>query len=146
MTLTDHPALVGVFTLRVFRRGVLVERYEDRNMIVDTARSAFAHLVAGDGAGLSVAEIGFGETGTGPSPDDESLSETAYSRSIDSYTFPSEGNVAFAWSLGTGEANGLEIREFGLLTGDGTLIARKTRGVIEKSSDLSLDGTWTIIF
>lgn len=41
---------------------------------------------------------------------------------------------------------GLNIRELGLLCADGTLFARKVRGLIEKTSDLSITGSWTIIF
>ncbi|MNC78397.1 hypothetical protein D3C75_1305980 [compost metagenome] len=54
--------------------------------------------------------------------------------------------MRFAFTLGESEANGLNIRELGLLCADETLFARKVRGLIEKTSDLSITGSWTIIF
>ena len=54
--------------------------------------------------------------------------------------------MSFSFTIGKAEANGKKIREFGLLCSDGTLFARKTRGVIEKADDIEIVGTWTIIF
>jgi hypothetical protein len=45
------------------------------------------------------------------------------------------------------EANGMAIREFGLLTANGTLFARRIRAnPIYKESDISIEGEWIIIF
>ena len=144
MILCDSAAPRGVFELRAWRAGQLVEDYRDENLIVEGARDAFAALLAG-GEGQSGAEIGFGTDGNGPYPSDSALTG-AYTKALDGHDFPDTGQVRFQWSLSTSEANGTAIREFGLLAADGTLIARKTRGVIEKGDDISLSGTWTIIF
>jgi len=61
-------------------------------------------------------------------------------------TYPATGEACFAFTIGAGEANGKSIREFGLLCSDGTLFARRTRGVIEKADDIEITGTWTIKF
>lgn len=142
---TDLVALRGDFRLRIYRRGVLVEEQHDKNMIMNMARSAMAALIGGTGAGKSIATIGFGTLGTGPTPDDTALTGS-YEKLVAGVTYPAAGQAAFSWVLGTGEANGMAISELGLICGDGTLFARKTRGVINKDTDLSLDGVWTIIF
>lgn len=145
MKLQDTITMRGDFRLCVRRAGKVIETYRDPNMIMNVAKDALARLLAGDGAGKTVTQIGFGTDGNGPSPDDTALT-SAYTKAIASHSYPSAGRVQFNWTLATTEANGKSIREFGLLASDGTLIARKTRGVIEKADDISLDGSWTIIF
>jgi len=145
VSFSDAVLLSGVFQLRVWRRGALILAQHDPNMIVALAKDALAQLVAGDGAQQHVTQIAFGTDGTAPTPDDVSLTDT-FAKAIDGFAYPAPGQVAFNWTLGTAEANGLAIREFGLLTVDDTLFARKSRAVIEKDDDLSLEGTWTLIF
>lgn len=145
MTQTEQVPMRGDFRLRIYRNGVLVEEQHDPNMIMNVAKDAMARLIGGDGAGKDVSSIGFGVNGIGPNPDDTALTGI-YSRPVTGVTYPATGRAAFAWTLGTSEANGMAITELGLLCGDGTLFARKTRGVINKEADLSLDGVWTIIF
>lgn len=145
MKLHDTIPMRGDFCLRVLRGGQVIETYHDPNMIMDVAKDALAQLLAGDGAGKVVTTIGFGTDGNGPSPDDEALT-SAYTKDVSGHSYPSAGRVQFNWTLSTTEANGKSIREFGLIASDGTLIARKTRGAIDKDDDISLDGSWTIIF
>lgn len=145
MRLEDSVTARGVLEVRLLHRGCAVEVYRDANMIVNLARNVFAQLLGGDGVGKAVTQIGFGTDGNGPSLDDTALTE-AYLKDVASHDYPQDGHVRFSWTLAASEANGTAIREFGLLSADGTLIARKTRGAIEKSDDISLEGTWTIIF
>lgn len=145
MTEQDEATIRGDFRLVVKRNGEVIEEYEDHNMIMNVAKDAMAHLIGGAGSGKTITRIGFGTDGNGPSPTDTALTGS-YSKNVTNATYPATGQVSFNWSLGTGEANGTSIREFGLICGDGTLFARKTRGAIEKQSDISLDGSWTIIF
>lgn len=145
MKFDDAQALKGELVVRVWRRGELLATYADRNMIMLAAKDALARLIAGDGAGKTVTKIGFGTDGRGPSPDDAALTG-AYVKALTGHAYPEVGQVRFDWRLDTTEANGMGIREFGLITADDVLFARKTRAVIEKDSDISLDGTWTIIF
>ena len=70
----------------------------------------------------------------------------AYMREIGAHTYPEDGHVAFHFTFSYGDANGLGICEFGLVSEDGTMFSRKTRGLIEKDEELAIDGTWTIIF
>lgn len=138
-------SLRGSLALTVRRRGVIVDRWVDRNMIMTGAREALAALIAGDGPGKEITQIGVGTAGDGPDPDDQALTG-AFIKSIQGHEYPEPGSVTFNWRLETTEANGMAIREFGLIAADGTLFARKTRAVIEKADDISLDGAWTIIF
>ena len=145
MNITDETALRGEFVLPVYRKGKLIEEYVDKNMIMNVAKDAMARLIGGDGINKQITHIGFGTNGVGPNPNDTALT-SAYSKPITAVTYPATGQAAFAWTLGTSEANGKAITELGLLCEDGTLFSRKTRGAINKEADLSLDGVWTIIF
>jgi hypothetical protein len=108
-------------------------------------RSALAALLAEGDHGKIVSRIGFGVNDTPPAPEDKALTD-AYIKQIGEASYPAPGQVRFAWSLDGPEANGKAIKEFGLILADGTLFSRKTRGVIQKESDISLLGTWTISF
>lgn len=145
MKFTDKIPLQGIFKMRVMRNGILIEDYQDNNLIVDVARTAMAALVSGEGAVKVINRIGFGTDGNGPNPSDIALN-TAYTKLISGHIYPGVGQVQFNWSLTTAEANGIAIREFGLICTDGSLFARKTRGVVTKEGDMSIDGSWTLIF
>jgi len=145
MNIADETAMRGEFVLRVYRKGELVEEYIDHNMIMNVAKDAMARLIGGSGTGKTITKIGFGTNATSPTPDDTALSGS-YVKNVTVVTYPDTGRVSFGWSLGTSEANGKAIAELGLICSDNTLFARKTRGVINKDADLSLEGTWTIIF
>jgi hypothetical protein len=114
-------------------------------MIMSSARDALARLVGGDGTGKTVTRVGVGTNGSGPTPEDAGLT-SAYLKNLAGHSYPATGEVAFAFSLELGEANGKSIKEFGLVCGDGSLFARKTRGAIEKADDIRITGTWTIRF
>ncbi|WP_429884767.1 hypothetical protein [Geoalkalibacter halelectricus] len=146
MNLCDTPSAPrGALHVQVFRRGVLIDEWEDANLIVNVAKTTLAQLIGGAGAGKTVTKIGFGTAGGGPSPDDTALS-SAYQKNLGAVSYPAAGQVRFSWTLATSEANGKAIREFGLICSDGSLFSRKVRGVIEKENDISLSGTWTITF
>lgn len=146
MELKDSLQLKGVFHVDVIKAGTIIETYEENNMIVDLCRSNLARLLAGNPQGSPVGKISFGTNGAAPETTDTAITN-AYTKNIDGYTFPEEGRVTFNWSLATTEANGKSILEFGLLSQNGTLNARKVRvNPINKESDISLQGTWTIIF
>lgn len=145
MTDTEQIAMRGDFWLRIYRNGVLVEEQHDPNMIMNVAKDAMAKLIGGSGSGKTITKIGFGTSTTGPTPTDTGLANS-YSKNVSTVAYPATGQVAFGWTLGTSEANGKAIAELGLICSDGTLFARKVRGAINKDADLSLEGTWTIIF
>ncbi len=136
----------GIFALDIYRRGQLIEHFEDDNLIVTKGRESVVRLVAGDVASRSVVNIGFGTNGTAANPADTALTG-AFVKAIDSHSYPVSTSVQFNFSLATSEAIGLSIREFGLLTSSGILHARKVRGgPLLKDIDISLSGTWTLIY
>ena len=137
--------LRGELSVRVFEDGRLVEEWVDRNLIVNTGRNALASLLAGVTANKSITKIGFG-TGTGAAAQADTALTGLVSKAIGTITYPETGSVQFAWSLETSEGNGITISEFGLLTADNTLFARKVRGGIAKTSDIRLEGYWKILF
>lgn len=140
-----HLTLEGVLEIQIFRRGVLVETISGENLIVNAAKSQLARLVAGDGAQRYIQKIGFG-TGTSAANPNNTTLTAAYIKNLSGHTYPEAGQVQFAWALSNAEANGKTITEFGLICADDTLFSRKVRAPISKDDDISLTGTWTIIF
>ena len=135
----------GELQLWVYRDGELVEHWRDRNLVVTGGKSELARLLAGDGAADAVTKIGVGE-GTAPPAAGDTTLTSAFSKALDSYSYPAAGQVQFAFTVGTGDANGLTIAEWGLLCADDTLFARRTRAAIEQDAAMTITGTWTIAF
>jgi len=145
MKFKDVQAMRGDFLLELRRHGVLVEVFEEKNLIVNGARQQLARLVGGSGTNRHITQIGFGSGTAAATPTSSALS-AAHIRPVTSVDYPAIGQVRFHWGLSTAEANGLTITEFGLICADGTLFSRRVRAPIQKDSDLSLSGAWTIIF
>ncbi|MDR1709998.1 MAG: hypothetical protein LBS70_09810 [Candidatus Accumulibacter sp.] len=137
--------LAGRFCIEVRRHGVLVDFIDEWNLIVDGAKNQLARLVGGTGQNRHIDRIGFGIGTTAASPSDTALT-SPYLKPVGSVDYPASGEARFNWSLSTTELNGVAITEFGLFCVDGTLFSRKSRAPIEKDADLTLAGSWTIIF
>lgn len=137
----------GIFYLEILdENGNIIEKYEDRNLIVNGGRSAIMQLIGGGGTGTKeVTNIGFGTDGANPIITDTALTNP-FSKAVDSVTYPANDSVQFNFSLAAGENNGVTIREFALICADGSLFSRKIRAAIEKTAAISLNGTWTITF
>lgn len=138
--------LRGDFYLRIYRGAELVEEWVEKNQIVDGSKFALSRLLGGAVANNSVTQIAFGTSNAAPAPGNTAITN-AYTKAIDTVTYPATNQVSFNFSLGTGEANGTAIMEFGLLTAAGTLFARKVRNsALNKDTDLTLAGSWVISF
>lgn len=136
----------GDFRLEVFRRGRLIEVFEEKNLIVANSKQIHARLLGGDVTNRSITQIGFGTNPAAPTSGNTTLTD-AYVKNVDNVSYPAAHQVRFAFSLGTAEANGKAISEFGLLTEGNMLYARKVRAApLNKESDLTFAGTWTINF
>jgi len=136
----------GLFVLNVYRRGELIERVEETNLIVNGSKQVHAKLLGGDVEDQSITTIAFGTNGTEPAAGNTTLTD-AYTKAVDTITYPETNQVAFGFSLGADEANGKAIKEFGLFTAGGTLYARKVRSAaLNKESDITLSGSWIIAF
>lgn len=139
-----HKSPTGRLVINVFERGRLVEHFDEQNLIVGGMSVVMASLLGG-GAG-AVTKIGFGTSGAAPSVGNTVLTG-AYVKAIGAASYPFSGKVSFAFDLGGGEANGLAILEFGLLTASSILVARRVRPLpLNKTVALSLTGAWTIQF
>jgi hypothetical protein len=142
----EKTPLIGTIRYTVFKNGVPVERFEDSNLIVNGARVQMAHLIAGDVGQRSINGISVGTNGDIPAVTDTEITG-AFTKAVDGFAYPANGQVQVNWKLLVSEANGMAIREFGLLTGNGTLFARRIRAnPIYKESDISIEGEWIIIF
>lgn len=142
-SISDSLDITGDFYLKVYENGVLIESYEDKNVIVVVGRGQLARLLSGATSGRYITNIGFGEGTSAASPTDTALT-SQLSKAVGAVTYPTGTSVNFDWTLENAEGNGKAITEFGLLTGDGTLFSRKQRSVINKTSSIRLIGSWTI--
>jgi len=146
MRLEEQMSMRGVFRMRVYRKGILVEEYTDNNLIVNGGKLIASQLIAGEGAGRYISKIAFGTSGNIPNPENTTIT-SPYIKNLGGHSFPAPGQVQFNWSLLTTEANGKDIFEFGLICADGTLYARKVRSkTLAKDSDFALEGEWIILF
>lgn len=151
MNLQDHIEMAGLFRVEIRRHGELVRLIEEKNLIVNGAKNQLARLIGGNVTGRHITQIGFGIGTTAAAPGDTALTysplyPSTSLKAIGSVAYPATGQVQFNWSLSTAELNGIAITEFGLVCQDGTLFSRKSRAPIQKESDLSLTGSWTILF
>jgi len=143
---TEKVPLRGIFEMKVYKSGKLIEEVVDENLIVNVAKEQMARLVSGEPLNRHISLIAFGTSNVDPAPTDTVITGQ-WSKSVLGYSFPVSGRVRFNWVLNVSENNGMAIREFGLLTADGKLFARKTRtNPLNKESDISIEGSWTIIF
>lgn len=149
MKFTDNSSPIGIFTLRIINAitNELIEEYVERNLIVNTGKSGMAHLLGEGGAydDKHIYRIAFGTDGSEPTPGDTTITG-AFTKVLDSTTYPDATSVLFTYSLAASENNGMNIQEFGLLTVDSTLYARRIRAVIPKDSSIRLEGSWKIQF
>ncbi len=148
INLQDNPvdAPSGRLVINVFRGGDLVETFDEQNLIVDGYKQTHARLLGGDVTNRSVIQFGVGTNGTAPAAGNTALTG-AFTKAIDTVSYPATNQVKFDFSLSSAEANGMAIMEFGLLTGNGVLYARRVRSsALNKDSDISISGSWTITF
>ena len=137
--------MLGILVIDVWRGGMLVDHIVDRNLIVNGAKTQLAHLIGGDGTNRQITQFGVG-IGTSPAQPDNVSLQGAVWKPVSSVSYPATGGAQFNWNLTTADANGMAITEFGLRCADGTLFSRKHRAAINKADDISLSGTWTILF
>lgn len=136
----------GVLEVFAYRGDVLVDHLLDKNLVVNTSKLLQSRLLGGDVTNKSVTQIQFGTNGTAPVVGNTSITG-AYGKALDGHSYPDSASVSFTFSLAAGENNGMAILEFGLVSADGTLFARKTRSsALNKASDITLTGSWVITF
>lgn len=142
---TENPILPsGRVHIEIYRGGRLIDVMDEHNLIVTNGRETVCRGLGGE-SNRAITKIGFGSGATPAAPGNNAL-VNLFSKAITSVSYPTVTSVQFAFTLLSNEANGLAISEFGLLTANNVLYARKVRsaGPIYKDSETSLSGTWTI--
>lgn len=148
LNVSDEIIMKGIVTVKILDiDGEVIEETISENMIVNTGRQNIARLLSGEGTASNrvVNKIGFGTNGDASTESDTELTDS-FEKSLSGYTFPDDKSVRFTWTLEYSEANGKNIAELGLIHQSGDLFSRKNRNVIEKTDQLKLEGSWTIIF
>lgn len=133
--------------------GRKIVAYDGPNQITNTGLTAFGTLLAQQAkvpTDLKVTSIKFGTSSTAATASQtDILGSLILDKSIVSYTEDvggTPGTVAFETTLGTAEGNGNTINELGLMTADGTMIARRVTPAIPKTNLISVGVNWHIIF
>ena len=134
--------LRGNVHLCIKRNGEIIREEDDHNLIVTGGRAKLARLMGGSYDG-HISQVGVGE-GTNPVSESDTSLTNGVLVNIESAVY--EGtSVKFNFCVGTGQANGLNVREFGLFFADGTMFSRRVRqSVIGKESDIEITGYWEI--
>lgn len=125
------------------RTGKLIDQSEEHNLVVNLGKKNVARMLGGDSYGTKVTKISVGEGTAAPAVSDTALTNP-FTKNIDSVTYPADNSVQFSFSLGSGDANGMNITELGLITSGNILFSRKTRTAIAKTSAVIITGLWTI--
>lgn len=156
------PLRGAMHLLVLDRQGRIQWRYESHNLIVTVGRDKLAKLLGGQHA-AALTQIAVGTNGT-PAASSDTAITNAFKKALDAKRYSgysgtwygqnvtvTSGQVRCEWFLNNSEANGLAIREFGLLFADDTLFARYLRppngatpDEILKQADMTLAGSWTI--
>jgi hypothetical protein len=130
--------------LTVRKNGKVIERWEDHNLIVDGARQLMAKMAAGI-VSTSITDLGVG-SGNAPETVDDTALKNGVLIPIKTRTV-NDKQARFDFFIGTDQANGINIREFGLFTANGTMFAHRVRDrSLEKADDLTIEGYWEINF
>lgn len=141
------PPLKGEFVLDIINAhtGHVIEHYEDLNLVVNNGRQIVMQLLGSANTNKKLSKLAVGTNGTQPVATNTAITGS-YVKNLGTVSYPTVSSVRFDWTLGAGEGNGILIREFGILSTDNTLFARKVREAINKNSDIILSGNWTISF
>lgn len=140
------PPVSGRFMLCVYDSGRLVHSLDEPNLIVASSKQILSRLLGGDPLAWAVTQIGFGVNGSKPALGNTGL-QNGFVRALGTTTYPNGKTISFNYALDADEAVGKPISEFGLLSGNNILFARKvTAKPIVKTNTLSFSGRWDIIF
>ncbi|MDR2518215.1 MAG: hypothetical protein LBD13_02240 [Spirochaetaceae bacterium] len=94
MNSRERHGMRGLFTMRIYRRGKLVETYRGNNLIVGNAREIAAQFISGAVAGRRITGIGFGANGSAPQNGGTALAG-ACTKEAESVSYPALGQAEF---------------------------------------------------
>lgn len=142
--MNDKIIAKGEVNIQVFENGKLIETMREKNLVVTLGRTNLAKLLGGDAAGKKIDKVSVG-TSAVPAAITDTTITGAFTKAITSVSYPDVNSVMFNFDIDNTEANGITIREFGLLNSDSVLCARKVRTTeIVKTDVIRLVGTWKI--
>jgi hypothetical protein len=124
---------------------VPIDIIDQKNQIVD---NLLTHIMTkiGNTTTTNITQLTFG-TGTVEPNRTNSISDmvNVYTNTlIGTPTHPEYNKIKYVFELGANENNGYNISEYALTLDDNTIVCRITRGIVEKKSNIRIDGTWEI--
>lgn len=146
MNTNDNIIARGSFNLQVYENEALIDTIAEHNLVVTLGHQNMARLIGGHASGKKIEKISVGTNAIDPVAGDTSITG-AFTKALSGATYPDAQSVLFSFDIDNSEANGMTIREFGLLNTDNVLCARKVRaGEIIKTNAIRLVGTWKLTF
>jgi hypothetical protein len=142
--MNDTLKATGDVDIKIFENEILIDRIQENNLVVTLGKTNIAKLLGGDAAGKPISKIAVGDNGLAASVGDVAIAN-AFSKAITGVSYPDAQSVLISFDIANNEANGMTIREFGLLNADNVVCARKVRDAdIVKTNVIRLVGTWKI--
>lgn len=143
--MSDNIKAIGSFVMEVIETatGRIIDRYSGENLVILNGKTNITKLLGGDVSGKAITQIAVGTNGTAPDLSDTGITNQ-FAKAIDSISYPAADTVQINAIINNDEANGMMVREAGLLLGDNTLFARKTREAIDKTNAIALNIIWKI--
>lgn len=114
-----------------------------KNLIVQSGYEALADCFTGN-PNAAVSHVEVGTNGENPALTDKSITNPV--RIAAQITAKGAEGLRLDFTIGYELANGIPIREFGIVTKDGRLFSRKVRAAIEKTEAMTIVGQWDIDF
>ncbi|MDR1120894.1 MAG: DUF5977 domain-containing protein [Dysgonamonadaceae bacterium] len=140
----DTLSLAGILHLHLYnKKNELLWKTKEGNLIVTLGYHTVAKALAGV-QNSHISQIAIGANGAPPEESDLRITDSLLF-DVKRITYPKPGIVRFHFEIGYGEAIGVSIREFGLITAGNKLFSRKVREVIEKTEDFRIAGYWDIV-
>lgn len=114
-----------------------------KNLIVRSGYETLADCITGN-PDAAISHVEIGTNGGNPMLTDKSITDPV--RIATQITAKGAEGFRLDFTIGYEFANGMSIREFGIVTKDGRLFSRKVRAAIEKTEAMTIVGQWDIDF
>jgi hypothetical protein len=141
---TETGLVRGRLCLRAFdKQGVELWKESGANLVVNSGYEFITKILA-ELSGPYIAQIAVGENGDPAQASDTSLTNPEMF-GFTTVSYPYARAIRFDFQIAYSDCAGKTIREFGLITSDGRLFARKIRSEpIEKTTHFSIVGKWEL--
>lgn len=118
MSFQDRVQMVGHLNIKSVRDGQVVEEFEEKNMIMDTARETMARLLYDKNTGFSINKFGIGISGKVPSTDPVDPTDI----DLDSIGSPTANSTGYSYIIDMATKEGTHYNGTGVVgTADSTL-------------------------